>query len=97
MALHDTLIQIIPAEGWSAVFSNDDGSEFSFPLVCWAIVEPEDGGLENRYVDGISGAGNLDGCTDATSFVRYQRTDTLPPYEYTKLKNCTRVQNEPRT
>jgi hypothetical protein len=33
------ILQIIPAEGWSAIYADGDGEIFVMPLVCWALVE----------------------------------------------------------
>jgi hypothetical protein len=35
-----TIVQIIPADGWSATYRPDEPeSEILVPLVCWALVE----------------------------------------------------------
>src|SRR5215470_11913977 len=36
------ILQIIPATDWYAIFDNA-GMELSNPLVCWALVQEEDG------------------------------------------------------
>lgn len=33
------VIQLLPAEGWRAVFGLDDGDVVCDPLICWALVE----------------------------------------------------------
>ena len=54
MILEDcTIEQIIPADGWKAVWEavdSDKEEEFVAPLVCWALVEAPDG---KRFVTGL--------------------------------------------
>ncbi|MHC4621725.1 MAG: DUF6253 family protein [Planctomycetota bacterium] len=52
------ILSIIPASGWHSVYRPDDGSTQVFPLVCWALVETDEGdtvvaGLDagDNYVD----------------------------------------------
>jgi len=68
-----TIKEIIPAEGWHAVYEHSDGWLEIHPLICFALFEEKDGGT---YVDGISddpystGSGEQ----DVMSFLCY-----LPP------------------
>lgn len=32
------VLQVLPADGWSAVWADDDGKPWSDRLVCWALV-----------------------------------------------------------
>jgi len=42
------ILQIIPAEGGFALFSNEEHGVFIVPLACFALVEYEDGYTEIR-------------------------------------------------
>jgi hypothetical protein len=47
------VIQIIPADGWIALWEavdSDYQEEYAAPLVCWALVETPDG---HRFVTGL--------------------------------------------
>lgn len=33
------VLQILPADGWRAVHTSDEGDPWDDPLVCWALVE----------------------------------------------------------
>lgn len=39
MALERKILQILPADGWYAVFTNTGGDDAFDPLVCFALVE----------------------------------------------------------
>ena len=64
--------QIIPADGWQAVYKNDDGSEYKSQMNCWALIEDERGEtrIEGMDVDsdGVCSEANL-----STNFLRYER------------------------
>lgn len=48
-----SIVQIIPANGWKAVWKavdSDDQDEYTAPLICWALVEAPDG---ERFVTGV--------------------------------------------
>jgi hypothetical protein len=50
-----SIIQIIPADGWKAVWKEkggegDDAETFYGALVCWALVEAPDG---QRFITGL--------------------------------------------
>ena len=64
-----SILQIIPAQGWYAVHKLDGDSEQRNPLVCWALVEDEDG---DRFVTGLDGADYVDFCDDNSNFARYE-------------------------
>jgi hypothetical protein len=69
--MSEKILQIIPASGWYAKFSNsNDGEDGLFPLACWALCQNEDG---ETYVAGIDAT--PDGTTtfveDAENFEGY--------------------------
>lgn len=70
--LDKKIIQIIPSDGWKAVYRNsEDGKPFACALPCWALVEDKDG---FRYVAGMdTGAGEdwLEVIEDVGNFVGY--------------------------
>lgn len=65
--MEEKILQIIPANGWSAKYTQEDG-DFTSPLVCWALVEDEDG---TRRVVGLDGADYVDTAECAVNFQRY--------------------------
>lgn len=64
-----TILQIIPAQNWYAVYQqdNDQPDEIS-PVVCWALVD--DG--KYRYVVGLDGGDYVDYCDEMSNFRGYQ-------------------------
>lgn len=68
-----TILQIMPAEGWRAVYREDDGTLTEYPLVCWALVIEDDERNDRiRYVTGIDAVENqAEFCDEAANFVRY--------------------------
>lgn len=73
------IVQIIPADDWWAEYKlGDDESSaiVSEPLVCWALVEDEDG---FRHVVGIVDHG--DGVTDLVDMV-----ENFEKYEHNKVR-----------
>ena len=61
------IIQMLPADKWSAVFKQDDGTELKESLVCFVLVE-RDG---ETAVEGLCGGEYIDFCDSATNFIRY--------------------------
>lgn len=59
--------QIIPAEGWRAVYKEDDGSLFVQPLCCWAVVD-ENG---DTSVVGMDASDMVEACDEASNFLGY--------------------------
>jgi len=66
MVAQRRITQIIPAEGWLAVFDLGTGDVSDIrtrPLVCWALVEDAAGtnvvGLDAEYVAGVNPAGKF--------------------------------------
>ena len=70
--MSEKIIQIIPADGWFAVFQMDDEAELTLPLNCWALFQDEDGAsrVEGLYVDA---AGDCSAAKAASNFLRYKR------------------------
>jgi hypothetical protein len=65
------ILQIIPADGWEAIFKNDEGT-FTEPIVCLALVESMSGA---RFVEAMRSCPH-DGivlCEDNKGFIKYQR------------------------
>jgi len=67
------ILWLIPADGWFAVFRTPAGGdkEFRSPLVCWALVDGEDG---ERTVVGLDTdqRGTVEICAYADNFLRYE-------------------------
>jgi hypothetical protein len=62
------ILQIIPAEGWLAVYDHSVGDVDDLrtrPLVCWALVEDQTGtsviGMDGDTVAGVQGSGRFAG------------------------------------
>ena len=68
--------QIIPAlKGWVAVYEENDKSESSVPLICWAWVEVPGEltfGVPTEFVVGLDGGDYVDFCSDNANFLRYE-------------------------
>ncbi len=68
----EKIIQIIPADGWSAVYAEkkEDGIYLPFfmPLACWALIEEKDG---ERRVVGLDGPDYIDSAEDSCNFLGY--------------------------
>ena len=73
-----TILQIIPADGWRAVFEDDEASDGAGkyiyePVICWALVE--DAG--ERVVCGMTDQdGVIDLVEDVENHVGYVPRDT---------------------
>ena len=68
------ILQIIPAEGWFAIFTHDDKTRSKNPLVCWALVE--DG--EEIWVEGMDGGEYVEFCSNITNFSGYEHLSEAP-------------------
>lgn len=66
-----TIVQIIPAEGWFALFKEGE-AEKRYPLTCWALVEYSDG---TRSVEGMVHGSEAYpmACSGTKNFLRYER------------------------
>lgn len=70
---HSKIIQIMPAEGWFAVYDADDGDDEDFsPLTAWALFEDQHGDrwLAGIDMNGVGPEGN-EPCEADSNFVRY--------------------------
>lgn len=70
------ILQVIPAEGWFAVYKENDGSESSVRLACWALVEETDDEFTDNVVVGMETGydQSVDFADTAVNFVRYVHT-----------------------
>lgn len=66
----DDIVQIIPADGWFAVYRDDNGAEYRTPLVAWALQRD---GIIAPYDTDERGTVEPVNRTDS-SFVRIERT-----------------------
>ncbi len=62
------ILQLIPADGWSAVFADVEAGElklYTERLACWALLEHGD----HQYVTGYGGAEHLSACDECENFI----------------------------
>ncbi|HEX7813742.1 hypothetical protein [Dyella sp.] len=72
MSQQETILQLLPANGWVAVFE-DAGEESAQALVCFALVENTEGGVARRQVRPMCADGKHIGFADtAPNFVRVE-------------------------
>ena len=73
-----SILQIMPAEGWSAVFEDegDPSRTSSIPIFAWAIVSELSGSTAYTEVTGlfIDGEGQVSEACWCVGFLRYERT-----------------------
>lgn len=65
------IIQIIPATGWHAIYSDDNGKpdpENRSPVVCFALIEYEDNGKPVREVRAMTNTDIGIAVEDASNF-----------------------------
>jgi len=62
------IVQLLPADGWFAVYENDDGSEIKSALSCWALVRDAEG---DTSVMGMDAADYVDFAEDTKNFKNY--------------------------
>ena len=77
-----SILQIMPAEGWVAVFQDDDGelSETTrVPLFAWAVVREMDKKTAYTQVTGlhINDEGQICETWWSEGFLRYERIETM--------------------
>lgn len=60
--------QIIPANGWQAIYEQEDGGLYAAPLCCWAVVEDEDG---DSFVVGMDADSAVGACEEVSNFVGF--------------------------
>ena len=70
------ILHMIPATGWRVLsFHPEDGSTYTEPLICWALVELRDNKHkkqeEARVVEGMVACGNSTHFADTGCIVRY--------------------------
>jgi hypothetical protein len=63
------IIQLIPAEGWLAVYHDEKTDKFfTLRIAAWALVEDEDG---YRYVTGLNASDTVETVDEDGNFLRY--------------------------
>ena len=81
------VLQLLPADGWRAVYAGADGEPFGETLVCWALVEFHDGEHGPRHDEvywpavlwgrqaivgmTVSLDGSVDSCEGSNNFLGY--------------------------
>jgi len=78
MSSQETIIQIMPATGWVAVF-DENGDESAEALVCFALVESVQGGATRRDVRPMLVNGKQISFADAAP--NYLRVEELETFE----------------
>lgn len=73
------ILQIIPADGWFAIY-NIEGKETRSPLVCWALVE-KDSERDIRGMDADGDGDFISDAADAGNFIRFERGTAKPNKE----------------
>jgi hypothetical protein len=73
-----SILQIMPAEGWVAVFTDEDGippETARMPLFAWAVVREIDGKTAHTQVTGlfIDDEGQVSEACWCEGFLRYER------------------------
>ncbi|WP_266172019.1 hypothetical protein [Dyella subtropica] len=77
MSDQETIIQIMPATGWVAVYEMD-GEESAEPIVCFALVETVENGVKRREVRPMSADDKvIDFADDAENFLRVEELATF--------------------
>ena len=72
MSSEESIIQIMPATGWVAVYEID-GEESAEAIVCFALVESIEDGVKRRDVRPMCADGKLiDFADEAENFVRVE-------------------------
>lgn len=59
------IVQIIPADGWFAMFCDEDGYVLYKPVVCFGLVEREDGTFIEPFV---CNSGYIDPASDSMDY-----------------------------
>lgn len=82
-----TIVQIIPATGWWAMYRYEDNRLEKDPLICWALVKVEHLHSDHRITYEIQGMvghseGFMDPASDTDEFVGYwSESQSWPPEE----------------
>jgi hypothetical protein len=79
-SIKHSILQIMPAEGWVAVFQDDDGTlseTVRVPLFAWAIVREIDKKTAHTQVTGlhIDDEGQIRASCWSDGFLRYERIE----------------------
>ena len=78
MSSQETIIQIMPATGWVAVY-DEDGDESAEALVCFALVESVSNGVNRRDVRPMRVEGKGIGFADLEA--NFLRVEELAEFE----------------
>ncbi|HEY2623148.1 hypothetical protein [Dyella sp. Tek66A03] len=78
MSSEETIIQIMPATGWVAVY-DIDGEESAEAIVCFALVEAVEDGVKSRDVRPMCADGKLIDFADAAE--NFLRVEELAEFE----------------
>ncbi|WP_158543536.1 hypothetical protein [Dyella solisilvae] len=78
MSSQETIIQIMPATGWVAVYA-EDGEEAAEALVCFALVESVQNGATHRAVRPMRADGKQISLADTVA--NYLRVEELAEFE----------------
>lgn len=78
MSSQETIIQIMPATGWVAVY-DEDGEESAEALVCFALVETANNGVSRRDVRPMRVDGKGIGFADLEA--NFLRVEELAEFE----------------
>lgn len=77
------VLQLLPADGWRAVYAGEDGAPVADPLVCWALISTPDRDEGHEYgevlpwsqqaVVGLvtGGDGEVDAAVSIANFIAY--------------------------
>ncbi|MHA6206282.1 hypothetical protein ACXU4B_17780 [Dyella soli] len=81
MSSHETILQIMPASGWVAIYDMD-GEETPEAIVCFALVEAVEDGVTRRDVRPMCADGKLiDFADDAENFLRVEQLADFEEHE----------------
>ncbi|WP_267223238.1 hypothetical protein [Dyella silvae] len=78
MSKQETIIQIMPATGWVAVY-DEAGEETAESLVCFALVESDEAGGKRRDVRPMRADGKRISFADEAA--NFQRVEELAEFE----------------
>jgi hypothetical protein len=78
MSIQETIIQIMPATGWVAVY-DIDGEESPEAIVCFALVESTEDGITTRDVRPMCADGKLIDFADVEE--NFLRVEELAEFE----------------
>lgn len=72
----EKILQIIPADGWEAMFEDED----SVPVVCFALAQSTDeqGAVSTEVRPMVSLGDSIEFCDDYPNYMGVTRADDLP-------------------